>query len=237
MLLLLVKNRIHLFYKKYLPFVLLHLVPITFLLIGTSITASLVYQYEASLQQITWLSYLLLVIVSVFTMLVGFTPTSLVALLSSFLWGYAALFTVILSYMAAAWLSYAASKKIKINEILANLLAEKASAIQEKFSQNSLLLVISMRISPIFPFVLTNLWLSLICVPLQDFLWGSLIGMLPRTLLLVWVGSQAQAIKQAIEVGKNSNQLMQQVGWVLLVFSFAGIGIWFVKNFSRFFKK
>jgi uncharacterized membrane protein YdjX (TVP38/TMEM64 family) len=233
----LIKKHIHLFYKKYLPFILLHLVPITFLLTGTSITVGLVYQYETSLQQITCLSWLLLVAFSVLTMSVGVTPTSLVALLSSFLWGYAAIFTVIPSYMAAAWVSYTWSKKIKINEILTNLLAEKTSVIQEKFSQNSLLLVISMRISPIFPFVLTNLWLSLVRVPLQDFLWGSLIGMLPRTLLLIWIGSQAQAIKQAIEAGKNGNEMMQEVSWVLFVFSFAGMGIWFVKNFSRFFKQ
>ena len=68
-----------------------------------------------------------------------------------------------------------------------------------------------------------NAVFALLNVRLRPFLWGSFIGMLPRTVLSVWAGTQAQQLRKLIE---NPNEsLAWRIGLVALTLvSVGGLG-------------
>ena len=57
--------------------------------------------------------------------------------------------------------------------------------------------VILCRISPILPFGLMNLLLPAFGVKVKEFIIAGTLGMLPRTILFVWLGSAAQNLIEA----------------------------------------
>src|SRR6185437_2577144 len=55
------------------------------------------------------------------------------------------------------------------------------------------------RLSPVLPFAMTNALLSFLHANLFKLLFAGFWGMLPRTILFVWIGSNAAYIKDALE--------------------------------------
>jgi uncharacterized membrane protein YdjX (TVP38/TMEM64 family) len=58
--------------------------------------------------------------------------------------------------------------------------------------------VLLIRTSPIFPYNFTNYVLGATRLPSREFALGSWIGMLPGTIVYVWIGSAATSIGQAL---------------------------------------
>lgn len=58
--------------------------------------------------------------------------------------------------------------------------------------------VLLIRTSPLFPYSFTNYVLGATRLPAREFALGSWIGMLPGTLVYVWIGSAATSIGQAL---------------------------------------
>lgn len=70
-----------------------------------------------------------------------------------------------------------------------------------------------LRLSPLFPFNLLNYSLGLTRVGLRDYVLASWIGMMPGTLLFVWLGAAAGDV-----AGAASGQRQRQPAeWVLMV--------------------
>ena len=64
----------------------------------------------------------------------------------------------------------------------------KFAAIERAVAKNGFKIVALVRLSPVFPFTLLNYGLGLTPVKLRDFVLASWIGMLPGTLLYVYLG-------------------------------------------------
>jgi uncharacterized membrane protein YdjX (TVP38/TMEM64 family) len=65
-------------------------------------------------------------------------------------------------------------------------------ALDEATGRDGFLIVLLARLSPLFPFNLLNYGLGLTAVRLADFVLASWIGMLPGTILYVYIGTLAQ---------------------------------------------
>lgn len=65
----------------------------------------------------------------------------------------------------------------------------KFAAIERAVAKNGFKIVALVRLSPVFPFTLLNYGLGLTAVKLRDFVLASWIGMLPGTLLYVYLGT------------------------------------------------
>lgn len=65
----------------------------------------------------------------------------------------------------------------------------KFAAIERAVGKNGLKIVGLVRLSPVFPFTLLNYGLGLTPVKLRDYVLASWIGMLPGTVLYVYIGS------------------------------------------------
>ena len=70
------------------------------------------------------------------------------------------------------------------------------AAVDRAIGQSGFRVVLLLRLSPIFPYSLTNYALGLTRVRLRDFVLASWIGMLPGTLLFVYLGSLVTTASQ-----------------------------------------
>jgi uncharacterized membrane protein YdjX (TVP38/TMEM64 family) len=74
----------------------------------------------------------------------------------------------------------------------------KFAAIDEAVGKSGFKIVLLLRLSPIFPYNMLNYALGLTRVQLQHFLLASWIGMLPGTLLYVYLGSLVTSVAELL---------------------------------------
>lgn len=130
------------------------------------------------------------------TMALGLTPTTLVAYLGGYVLGFESVFYISVSYFLAQYLGYKASQFTGSEQMLNSLLKSfKKEDWGEKInaSKNDIISIAMCRLSPALPFGVMNYVLGMINVPIQTYLWGGFLGMLPRTLFFTWVGARTVA--------------------------------------------
>lgn len=71
------------------------------------------------------------------------------------------------------------------------------AALDRAIRRQGFLIVLLVRLSPVFPYNLLNYALGLTAVPLRHYVLASWIGMFPATVLYVWAGTFAQNLATA----------------------------------------
>jgi uncharacterized membrane protein YdjX (TVP38/TMEM64 family) len=97
----------------------------------------------------------------------------------------------------------------------------KARALQEKFQEATFKIIVLSRLSPAIPFAVMNILLGVSPLSRSTYLWGSLVGMLPRTAVAVATGAGAQAALVALSEG-NLPRLTGLLGVALPVLAALG---------------
>ena len=87
------------------------------------------------------------------------------------------------------------------------------AALDRAAGRDGFLVVLLVRLSPLFPFNLTNYGLGLSSVRFADYLLASWIGMLPGTVLYVYIGSLALNISEL--VGGSGTEALGARPWLL----------------------
>lgn len=88
------------------------------------------------------------------------------------------------------------------------------AAVDAAVGRNGLRIVMLLRLSPVFPFSLLNYGLGLTKVRLRDFVLGSFIGMLPGTVLYVYLGSLVTSAGALSTQTGDSDTARQTLYWV-----------------------
>ena len=144
-----------------------------------------------------WAGFYLLAAV---TMAFALTPSTFICILSGYLLGWESLPAVILSYLLACLICYFLAHKLDKGKFLNSIRnIEGVQSTLDKLQTHELRIVILSKISPVLPFSVSNILLSLGGVSLKNFLFGGLIGMLPRTALSIWIGISTLKIQELIE--------------------------------------
>lgn len=60
--------------------------------------------------------------------------------------------------------------------------------LQKGFQENAFFYLLSLRLVPVFPFVIINLVSAILQVPLRIFFWGTFIGIIPGSFVYVSIG-------------------------------------------------
>ena len=79
--------------------------------------------------------------------------------------------------------------------------SNKFKALQAAISDNGLKILTLVRLSPIFPFTVINYAFGLTRISLRKYVVGSFVGMLPGTLLYVYLGSAVGDVGQLMSDG------------------------------------
>lgn len=141
---------------------------------------------------------------SIFTMGLAITPTTFIAVVCGYFFGFNSALLVVVCYQLASFIGYFLSKVV--DEGFLTLLVSKypkSMPFFENIEEKQLMVTFLARISPALPFGLMNVVLALAQVRLRNFFWGGLFGMLPRTLFFIWVGSKATVLIEALQSNQN----------------------------------
>jgi uncharacterized membrane protein YdjX (TVP38/TMEM64 family) len=158
------------------------------------------------------------------TLLMGLAlmPTTLIAAISGFLFGWDSFTWLVLAYTLASLFGYGWGKLLTKNSL--ELLLSQYPKLQQRLIRNegSGKLVFFVRLSPIIPFALSNLIFAMLKIGwLRLVVFGS-IGMLPRTSLVFFSGTLAADLSSAIR--------QEGISWhtaMIVVLLLASIwGIW-----------
>jgi len=133
---------------------------------------------------------------AIFIMGLAFSPTTFFALFTGYIWGLHGIIPLIIAYSIASLLGFFVAKLLKGDAILSFIKSKfKTASFLDHVQSNSFSWVFLARLSPVFPFAITNAIMAFLGVSAQKFFIAGTLGMLPRTLLAVWTGMQVKSIE------------------------------------------
>lgn len=134
----------------------------------------------------------------------GLLPNTVAALALGYSWGMSACGTFPIIYAIALSIGYFIAK-ILPGEFLKELVYSRKSWRNglDNLQDEGIKTILLLRLSPIFPFGMTNLVLGWLRFGFWRTMIGSLIGMAPRALALIYLGSKAGDVLEALHNGRN----------------------------------
>lgn len=145
-------------------------------------------------------------------------PTTFTAILVGFLWGFKGILGMVLAYQVAALLGYFLGRGLA-GEWLHHWAQNHPRKMRfaNHLRDKPLVLVIVSRLSPALPFSVNNLIMAGLGIPWKTFFWGGFLGMLPRTVLAVWVGASAANLQNAVEGQGDWQPLLIALGLLAIL--------------------
>jgi uncharacterized membrane protein YdjX (TVP38/TMEM64 family) len=184
--------------------------------------------HEDLLRSWSYGTWMLVTLGLTFTSAIALTPPTFLALVFGYFLGwYAVPFLFLLNLGAIALLYILADffNAESIRVYLVQIYPEIENLIK-KFRANQFRLIFFAKLSPVLPFTITNLFFNVVGAKLPQVLAGGTLGMIPRTVLAVWAGREAQEIRYLLEhpnEGLGTKILLLS----LIIISTIGIGYLF----------
>ena len=164
-------------------------------LLGSSSGLVLLYERPSLLHGLSPAQSLLYFAVVALTMALALTPTTFVAILTGYYFGWGGLPGMVLAYALAAALGYELAGRLDHGKLRAGLAHfPRADAVLAELQNQSWPLIVLTRLSPVLPFALMTFVLAIVGVPRRRFLVASVLGMLPRSLFFYGLGTQASDV-------------------------------------------
>ncbi|WP_373514935.1 hypothetical protein [Persicitalea sp.] len=217
-------------FKKYpLPLVLSTVLAVMPLLTSSLLTAWAVgyEEFWSALSLTQWIFITLaLAVASAFAL----TPPTFLALVYGYFLGWLGLPLLFLLNLAAIGIVFFMGKKMIPLSFLPQIQAAypATSKLLLRFHENPVRLIFFTKLSPALPFAITNLVFTLAGARLPQMMLGGALGMIPRTILAMWIGTQAKEIKYLLE-HPNEGIGTKLLIVVLVLVSTAGV-LWFFKR-------
>jgi uncharacterized membrane protein YdjX (TVP38/TMEM64 family) len=178
-------------------------------------------QNELLIKHFGFKEWILVCLFCIFTCAVALTPPTLLSFVFGYFLGWIGFFPLIFINLAAIALVFGVSQNLNHASLRAYLSQfSKVQPFLNRLEKNEVRFVFFTKLSPVLPFALTNLLFGLIGLRLRNVLLGGFLGMIPRTALAVWVGSEAQQIAQLIQ--NPDGHLLSR----LLVVGFVIVSVW-----------
>ena len=158
------------------------------------------------------------------TMAFALTPTTYVAIITGHFFGWIGLAPLVVSYLLASVLSLFVFRKF--SKGFSRYLHEDENRFQgviKGLEHREFMLILLLRLSPVFPFAIMNYLLSTLRIQWKNYLLASLIGMLPRTIIFFVAGMHAADLFEYLK-HPTLEGVWQLLPVVLIVVSLAGIG-------------
>jgi uncharacterized membrane protein YdjX (TVP38/TMEM64 family) len=182
----------------------------------SSVTTFFLISYERAIRDFGIAEWTIFFICASFTMAFAMTPTTFISLVSGFFLGFLCIPGVLISYFIASMIGYKLSGVVDNGRFLNSMKEIKgAENMLANLKKGEPWFVILCRLSPFLPFAIMNVFLSAMKIRFSTFMWAGFAGMLPRTLLFIWIGMQFQQIRILLEEGEKHSYA--QVSVITLV--------------------
>ncbi|WP_158858656.1 TVP38/TMEM64 family protein [Lunatibacter salilacus] len=174
-----------------------------------------------------------IVTVAIFVCLAGFImglallPTTLLSILTGYIWGWDAFGWLVMAYLLATSLGYTLGKFLsqhQLDILLKYYPRAKKMVLEKQEKIGSLIFFV--RLSPVIPFAFSNVLFALLKTGLWRVLWWGIWGMLPRTILAFYSGTIAGSLYQALMDNDNYAE------WITFIILLA-VSIWGIVRFVK----
>jgi len=159
-------------------------------------------------------------IIATLVMGTALMPTTLIAIVSGYLFGWVSFPVLVIAYSLASIIGYKLGTALDENSLdvlLKKYPKTKKLILDKDDKMNELIFFI--RLSPVIPFALSNLLLALIKASLTKVVWVGLLGMLPRTTMAFFTGYMAKSLVEAVSESAD----FYQIAGIIILFL---ISIW-----------
>lgn len=157
------------------------------------------------------------------------TPTTFIAVISGYFFSWSGLAGVLLAYPLAAVLG------LKFGGVARDLVLSedfyrnpRISDFLEKVRQYQFIMIIFTRLSPVLPFAMTNMAVSVLKLSVLPFMFATMIGMLPRTFIFFMLGMDAPEIWTFVQE-PSLEGIHRLIPLVLIIISAAGL-LWVTRR-------
>lgn len=149
---------------------------------------------------------------------VVFYPSEIITATAAYIYGFApALALVVAGWLLTALLSYALGRSIG-GPVLRSILGRRFSQLEQGVARGGVSLLLAARLIPVVPFAFLGYAAGATRVNLWRFAWTTVVGYLPLTVLVAYLGSNARTLSLSdplIWVGVGVAALLLGAHWAL----------------------
>jgi uncharacterized membrane protein YdjX (TVP38/TMEM64 family) len=192
--------------------VLLTVVP----LLSSSAIVYFLIKNESTLGNLHWAEWVFVTLAFACTSMTALSPPTLLAMVYGYFLGALAIPYLFSLNMGAITAVYFLTKRGFGNSLESFIDGNpKSKRLLDELKNDELKVIFLAKLSPVLPFALTNFVFALSGATFRNVFLGGFLGMIPRTLLAVWIGSNGVNIKILLENPETAD--WQQVIVLLLV--------------------
>ncbi|KAA3612868.1 MAG: TVP38/TMEM64 family protein [Planctomycetota bacterium] len=157
-------------------------------------------------------------------------PGSLVTLLVGYAYGpWFGFLLVSPASVLGATLAFLLARSFLRSSVEAKIAAKpRFQALDQAVAEQGFKLLVLTRLSPVFPFVVLNYAFGLTRISLLAYVFGSFLGMIPGTLLYVYLGSTVEDVTQLGQGAPEGSTAGQILKWVGLAATL-GVTLWLTR--------
>lgn len=168
-------------------------------LFSTSVLSYFLVKNQDLIYSMGYLEWLLLSILLTITSSVALSPPTFLAVVFGYFLGFQALPFLLFINFGAISLVYLLYKYLDFRWVDSYLNHhQKVQNLLQNIRKDELKIIFFAKLSPVLPFALTNLTFAVSGASIRHIVLGGFMGMLPRTLLAIYTGSQAREISEII---------------------------------------
>lgn len=197
-------------------------------LFSTSLLSYYLLKYESMISTFGLFEWLALTLFLTLGATIALCPPTFLAIVFGYFMDFKAIPYLLIINFGAIFLIYVFYKILDFKWIEGYFEKnEKIKNLLKNIKADELKIIFFAKLSPILPFALTNLTFAVSGAKLRNILIGGFGGMLPRTLLAVYTGSQAKQIRTLIQ---NPNEgLFSKILVLLLII----VSVWGITHYFR----
>ncbi|WP_341226436.1 VTT domain-containing protein [uncultured Arcticibacterium sp.] len=172
-------------------------------------------EYFSSMASVEWITFSLL---GILTQALALTPPTFCALVLGYFWGWQTLPWLFIINLLSIYLINRIVRALDQNRFTGFIETNpKAKKLLESIKTDELKIISLTKLSPVLPFTLTNVIFTLSGAKLKNILLGGFLGMIPRTLVSLWTGTQAKEIQRLLKEPNSGNfQQILLIGLILI---------------------
>lgn len=194
------------------------------------LTFDMLRQCRNQLLAITAQNYILTVgifiLIYIAVVALSIPSATILSLTAGFLFGFWGVFYVNIGATIGAILAFLAARYL-IGDWLQKRYKERLASFNEEIAENGYNYLLTLRLIPIFPFFLVNIFAGLTRIPLVTYAWTTMVGIAPASLVFIYAG------RQLGNIDKPEDILSWQILLAFVLFGLLALSPVFLKKLMK----
>lgn len=151
---------------------------------------------------------------------------AILSLAAGFLFGFWGVLYVNIGATIGAILAFLVARYL-IGDWLQKRYAEKLASFNKEIDENGYNYLLTLRLIPLFPFFLVNIFAGLTRIPLVTYAWTTMVGIAPASFIFIYAGCQLGSID------KSGDILSWQILVAFILFGLLALSPVFLKKLMK----